>query len=87
VALPDGAEAEAFRFTFVGHTRTLRTWLNDLASRPGPVLVRDVVVESRQPMANASEGGGTEGGDLVRFTVVVVAVNLGRDRRAGGKSP
>ncbi len=87
VALPDGAEGEVFRLTFAGHTRMLRAWLNDLASRPGPVLVRDVAVEPRQATANVPGGAAAEDSDLVRFTVVVVVVDLGRGGLMGNKSP
>ena len=63
MALPSNAEAEAFRITFVGHTRALRRWINRLAAMPGPVVVRDLQVE---PVSGAGAAP-----DAVRFTVAV----------------
>lgn len=74
VALPERATSEAFRLRFVGHTRMLRVWLNHLASQPGPVLVRDLMVEPRHSTAPAPGETAAEGGDGVRFTVVVIVV-------------
>jgi hypothetical protein len=68
LAMPADMEAEAFRITFVSHTRALRQWLNQLAAMPGPVVVRDVHVE---PVSTA----GAEP-DAVRFTVAVQVLFL-----------
>ncbi len=66
--MPAETAAEAFRITFVGHTRAVRQWLNHLAAMPGPVVVHDLQVE---PVS-------TEGAepDAVRFTIAVQVLFL-----------